>query len=167
MPNKYKPNRRWPLWWLDKQLETSKLLIERDPTTSDGLRVRQSGTTNHPLSVQICPCNAKQRQQQCVGAAHGCWSLGRRSQESQSDHDIHNTSTGIRVPSLPTLAVSRATGDNIPGFSGMDTESQETIKKNFSHVLTEKRRLVKDYEASKNYAKHKAVNLANGQTGLT
>ena len=69
--------------------------VSTGPTTSDRLHVRQSGTTNHPLSVQVCPRDAKQRLQQCVGTAHGDWSDG-RCQESPPDYGTHSASAGSR-----------------------------------------------------------------------
>ena len=76
--------------------QSCKPRVSRDPTTSDRLHVRQIGTTNHPLGVQVCPRDAKQMLQQCVGTAHGDWSDGRRCQESQPDYGTHSASAGRR-----------------------------------------------------------------------
>ena len=97
MPSKFNANRRWRLWWRRKQLKTPKLLKPNStPTTSDGFRIRQSGTANHALSFQICPCDAKQWLQQCFGAAHGGLCVGRGGRESQPDHGAHSASIGSR-----------------------------------------------------------------------
>ena len=76
--------------------QSCKPRVFRGPTTSDRLHVRQSGTTNHPLSVQVCSRDAKQRLQHCVGTAHGGWSDGRGCQESQPDCGTHRASAGSR-----------------------------------------------------------------------
>ena len=88
-----------------EQRKMPKQLIKNSQEPNhDGFRIRQGGTANHPLCVQICSCDAKQRLQQRVGTAHeGCSHGWRRPRKSAR---LWHTQCVIREQStrLPSLA---------------------------------------------------------------
>ena len=155
--NRYKPHTRWRCWWLNRPQKMQKTVNQGNPRfqthTSGSISDQAAQQTvlsvfKSVISMQSMGCHGVSEQLMAAGATED----DVKKKKSVMAQTVRKLVTGIAEPgpeahSLPGEVVGSdeefSNGICKPGFSNMDTEGQEAIKRSLSHAITEKRRLAK------------------------
>ena len=157
-PNRYKPNMRWRCWWLNSLQKMQKLSIKEIQgsrlTRQDPFLIKLQNKPFSQCSNPFSRCKAWS----ATVFRNSSWRLPRLRRMSRKSvrlwhRQCGNWKQGTRTQNLvPRRTAFRAKwrartksfqGVSVPGFTKMDTEDQEAIKRSLSNGITEKRRLAK------------------------
>ena len=156
-PNRSKPSMRCRFWWPNKPHKTRRLSIR----ALQEIQSLSSGSNPDPdaqqtilsvfksvLSMQSMGCRSVSEQLMAAGATDE--EVKKISQiMAQTVRKLEGGSTipepGIEAlkPACDVVVLDAELPSCIPGFSSMDIEGQEAIKRSLSNAATEKRRLAK------------------------